>query len=70
MKIEICIVDQKSLSISDLQILCGPAQDVPFFYTTSHLSELQSLSQLFQLIYMAFSYLNILQHFSGIELCR
>ena len=47
-----------------------PTQDVPFFYTPSHFSELKVLSQLFQPIYLAFSYLNSVRHFSGIEFCR
>ena len=47
-----------------------PAQDVPFFYTRSHLSALQSCAFIFQPIFSLFSHLNSAQHNLVIELCR
>ena len=49
---------------------CSPVQDVPFFYTPSHLNELKVLSQLSQPIFLSFSYLNSTRHNLVIELCR
>ena len=62
-----CFPDNSFVSL--LHIVRGPSQDVPFFYTQSHLSELKIVSQIFQLIYLSFSYLNSVRHFLGIELC-
>ena len=48
----------------------GPAQDITFFYTGSHLSELQSCTLIYQPIFILFSYLNSAQQSLVIELYR
>ena len=48
----------------------GPAQDVPFFYTGYHLSELQSCALIFSTNFILFSHLNSAQHNLVIKLCR
>ena len=48
----------------------GLAQDVPLFYTSSHLSELQSCKSIVSTHCPLLSYLNSAQHNSFIELCR
>ena len=47
----------------------GPAQDVPFFYTPSHLSELKSFKAIISTNIYGISYLNSVQHSSGVEFC-
>ena len=44
-----------------------PSQDVPCFYTPSHFSDLKNLSQLYQPIYLAFSYLNSERDFQALN---
>ena len=48
----------------------GPAQDTPFFYTPSHLSELKHFKSIISTQFSLFSYLNIARHNLVIELCR
>ena len=47
-----------------------PAQDVPFFYTPSHLCELQSFKSIISTHVHLFSYLNSVRHNLVIELYR
>ena len=47
----------------------GPAQDVPFFYTPSNLSRLQSCKSIISTKLLLFLYFTILRHKLVIELC-
>ena len=46
-----------------------PAQDIPFLYTRSHMSELTSCKSIISTDFILFSYLNSVQHISVTELC-
>ena len=48
----------------------GPAQDVHFFYTRSHLSALQKFALIFQPVFSLFSHLNSVIYILFIELRR
>ena len=48
----------------------GPAQDVPFFYTRYHFSELPSCKSIISTVFLLLSFLNSARHISVIELCR
>ena len=50
-------------------IRLGPAQDVHFFYTRSHLSALQNCALLLSTNFILFSHLNSALHNLVIELC-
>ena len=54
------------------RFISNGVQPKPPPFSTRHLIWLnyKVVSQLFQLIYLAFSYLNIVRHFPGTELCR
>ena len=47
-----------------------PSQDVTFFYTGYHFSELQSCTVIFQPIFIFFLHLNSVKQKLIIELCR
>ena len=58
---------QETWDIGDIGI--GPAQDVTFFYTHSHLSVLQSCALIIWKTFSLFSHLNSALHNLVIELC-
>ena len=62
--------DTTLLHIFGVYVWRGPAQDFVFFYTGSHLSELQSSKLIFSTNFYLFSHLNSARQNLVIELCR